>query len=152
MDQIDESFDVTGPFIAWVHMLKASDTVLVRVKGSLTVRLVCSRCLEPFDAEVPVILEEEFRPSINLITGRVMRDRGDDEAVIINERHILDLTEVVRQNIVLALPVAPVCRPDCQGLCPVCGANRNVETCSCELQTIDPRWSALSVLLEKPEP
>ncbi|NOX64068.1 MAG: DUF177 domain-containing protein [Chloroflexi bacterium] len=148
MDQIDESFDVTGPFIGSVHMLKASDTVLVRMEGSLTVRLVCSRCLELFDAEIPVVIEEEFRPSINLVTGRVVRDLGDDAAVVIDERHILDLTEVLRQSIVLALPVAPVCDPDCQGLCPVCGANRNTETCHCEADSIDPRWSALSVLLD----
>ena len=56
---------------------------------------------------------------------------------------MIDLTEVVRQHLVLALPIAPRCSSDCRGLCPRCGADRNAGTCGCDTEGIDPRLQAL---------
>ncbi len=151
LDQLDESFDVTGPFTGAVRFLKTTETVLARLQAELDVRQDCARCLEPFDARIEVVSEEEFRPTIDISSGRVFRDTGEDEALIITEQHILDLSEIVRQAIILALPVTPLCREDCAGLCPICGANRNEEQCDCEDADVDPRWEALSALLKLEE-
>jgi uncharacterized protein len=58
----------------------------------------------------------------------------------------LDLADVVREQVLLALPMQKLCRPDCQGICPVCGVNRNETTCQCKLQQVDERWAALKNL------
>lgn len=146
LDQIDESFDVTGPFIGAVRFLKTTETVFTKLKGELDVHLDCARCLNPFDAKIEVESEEEFRPTIDISSGRAMHETSDDEALVIDEQHILDLTEILRQAIILALPVTPLCQDDCAGICPICGVDNNEEQCSCEDTDIDPRWEALSAL------
>lgn len=151
LDQLDESFDVTGPLTGAVRFLRTPQTVLAYLHGQTVVRLECARCLEPVEVSVQVDAEEEFHPSIDVLTGHPLKDRGDDEALIIDEHHILDLSELVRQTIILALPPTPLCRQNCAGLCPTCGANHNFETCACAEEDTDDRWSALSILLEQEE-
>jgi uncharacterized protein len=93
-------------------------------------------------------LEEQFRPSIDLITGAtVQMGDGEDPVTRIDWHHILDLTEVVRQNLLLSIPISPVCDSQCRGLCPGCGANLNEEACTCHREEGDPRLSALRELL-----
>lgn len=148
VDRLDESFDVIGPFEGVARLLRTTDTLLTRLQGATRVRLECGRCLEPFEAEIEIEAEEEFRPSLDIVTGRMIKDTGDDTALVIDDHHILDLSELVRQAILLALPLTPLCREDCAGLCPVCGANRNQEPCDCEATATDARWSSLGALLE----
>ncbi|MBN1225748.1 MAG: DUF177 domain-containing protein, partial [Deltaproteobacteria bacterium] len=62
---------------------------------------------------------------------------------------IIDLTEVVREQILLAVPMIPICKEDCKGLCPYCGQNLNQCKCVCAGKTIDPRWSKLQNLVSK---
>ncbi len=148
LDQLDEGFDVVAPFQGTARFLWTNDHIMVRVTGHTTVALQCSRCLEPFEQVVSVHIEEAFIPTVDMATGLLIDRDETDAAVLIDEHHILDLSEIVRQSILLALPLTPVCSPDCKGLCPHCGANLNVETCTCTVETVDPRWSALSVLLD----
>ena len=63
----------------------------------------------------------------------------------------LDLCEAVQEQVIMALPVRPLCREDCRGLCPVCGADLNEESCTCAEKTVDPRWKALSELKISPK-
>jgi uncharacterized protein len=72
---------------------------------------------------------------------------AEDAFPIIGEQ--IDLTQMVRESIILELPLAPLCRADCAGICPVCGANRNDQPCSCEVSVTDERWSALDALREQ---
>ena len=58
----------------------------------------------------------------------------------------IDLARMIRENILLDAPIAPLCRPDCAGLCPTCGIDLNTGACDCVSATIDPRWDALSQL------
>jgi uncharacterized protein len=105
--------------------------------------------LEPCDALVELEIEEEFYPTVRIADAPVdeVPETDRDEALRIDEHHILDLSEVVRQALWLAAPMEAVCRPDCAGLCPTCGGNRNLGECQCEEVPIDPRWAALQTLL-----
>jgi uncharacterized protein len=111
--------------------------------------VVCRRCLEPGKVEVELNLEEEFHPVMPI--GEVplddVPDEDNDEALLIDEHHILDLSEVIRQGLWLAVPMETLCQPDCAGLCPHCGGNRNLGECKCDEAPIDPRWTALQALL-----
>jgi uncharacterized protein len=134
---------LTGP----VRLMHTNQGVLV--KGRLTgeAKVSCVRCLAAVTVPIEVELEEVFVPTIDMATGRYAKPEEEDEALWIDEHHILNLTEVLRQNVLLELPVHVLCRDDCSGLCPNCGQNLNEGACDCQ-PDIDPRWSGLSDLLK----
>ena len=91
--------------------------------------------------------EEEYFPVIDVASGGSLPLPDEPGCFTIDEHLILDLTEAVRQYALLALPMKPLCRQDCAGLCPTCGRNLNQGGCDCPPQGLDPRWSGLSKLL-----
>ena len=104
----------------------------------------CSRCLEPYGQEVQLQFEEEYLPIFDVDTGaRLVRDVEDGEQFFIDESNILDLAEAVRQYATLNLPMKPICRNNCRGICSNCGVNRNQTSCSCDDGLIDSRWGPL---------
>ncbi len=133
-----------------VTLIRTADGILVTGDLHTTVELSCSRCLELFAMPVRFSVEEEFRPSIDIITGAKMPiTQEDEEATRIDAHHLLELTEVIRQNLLLAMPMYPVCRSKCKGLCPSCGQNWNQAPCDCTLEDIDPRLAVLRDLLKE---
>jgi uncharacterized protein len=123
---------------------------LLVIQGELTaaLRTTCPRCLAEVTTEMPVPVDDEFTIANEFITGRADDDSGMADpatAALWKEGHVLNLTELVRQSIVLALPMEPLCREDCKGLCPICGANRNETECKCE-QPVDSPFAALAGL------
>lgn len=120
--------------------------LLVYVDAGGTLRDVCGRCLGPAEAPVHVHVEEEFLPTVDVTTGMPLPKPEDDAAFLIDEHHHVDLTEAVRQALVLAQPMQMLCRPDCAGLCQQCGVDLNQGPCACPPAAIDPRWSALGQL------
>ena len=71
---------------------------------------------------------------------------ADSDGFTIDRQHQLDLTEALRQGVLMARGLTPLCRPDCAGLCPSCGINRNDDRCDCAPPPPDPRWAALDDL------
>lgn len=146
---IDEALKVLGPLKGQVKLIRTTEGILTIGQLRTEIELTCSRCLEPFAAPVAFTLQEEFRPSIDITTGAQLpvTTTADQESTIIDEHHIIDLTEVVRQEILLALPMHPLCRPHCAGLCDQCGQNLNQGPCDCQRPLGDPRLAALKELL-----
>jgi uncharacterized protein len=137
-------FEVVAPLVGNVEFLRTGPDILVIGTFEATIEKSCGRCLALFTAVVPVEVEEIFYPSLDLITGHPLPPPPDaDEANRIDEQHILDLYEVVRQALVLDSESVRYCRPDCKGLCPVCGQDRNVDPCTCADEAIDVRWAGL---------
>jgi uncharacterized protein len=124
----------------------AADVVLESVLGGVavtgTVRApwagVCRRCLAPATGEVRVTVREVYTND---------GDDGDTYALVGDD---VDLEPMVHDAVLLELPQAPLCRADCAGLCPTCGADRNVGPCRCT-PPVDPRWRALDSLLPERE-
>lgn len=126
LDQ-DEGVQVRGR----AELLRASKGILVRGVFTTECQLVCSRCLMPFSQPVVFPAEEEFSPSVDMASGDTIPLPEDATAFTIDEHHVLDLTELIRQYSLLAAPMKPLCKSDCAGLCPHCGANLNQDTCHC---------------------
>ena len=101
--------------------------------------LECVRCLEPFIFPISVELEETF-----WVPGSGPRPKG---AYTVSDSGWLDLAPVLREQIWVAIPMKPLCRPDCKGLCPQCGANLNRGPCGCENDAVDPRLAPLRALM-----
>jgi uncharacterized protein len=135
-----------APLIGSVRLLNASNGILVQGDLHAVATLACARCLEPVSVPIDFELEEVFVPTIDISTGQALTPEEEDHALWINEHHILDLHEVVRQDVLVAAPVHLLCRDDCRGLCPQCGQNLNEGPCGCKPE-MDPRWSALASLL-----
>ena len=142
--ELDAHFDglatsaATVPADRPVHL----DLVLESVPGSIVVTGTaeapwtgeCRRCLGPVEGSATARLREIFE-----------RDPEEGETYLLAGDE-LDLAPMVREALVLELPLAPVCREDCAGLCPRCGADRNEVACGCDLEVRDPRWAALDEL------
>jgi len=148
----DELFRITGPVVLGADVRK--DTRKARVVGHVatTLECDCSRCLEPFAVPVDAAFDVMFMPAEADVAGRAEGDgevREDDVGVSFYKDDVIDLGELMREQLYLALPMKPLCRQDCRGLCPVCGINRNRETCSCRSEWVDPRMEALRRIARK---
>jgi len=115
-----------------VELLRTKIGVLVRGTFATTCSLTCSRCLTTLEYPLHFSMTEEFLPTVDIKTGVVLDQSEDPCAFLVDDHHILDLGEAVRQYATLALPMKPLCKPDCAGLCPQCGANLNLRTCTCK--------------------
>jgi uncharacterized protein len=133
----------TGPVQGTARLFRTQDGIVVRADLHVGVEIECSRCLEPVPVEVTTHFGEEYRPVINITTGAPL-DPPEDEALRIDERHTLDLTETARQYLLTALPLSAVCSATCQGLCPTCGANLNEGPCTCHEDTLSNPFAALA--------
>lgn len=131
-----------------VRLMKTDRGIIARATVTSCIHLQCSRCLSGFDHSLNIDIEEEYFPSMDILTGSNLPSPEEPGSFMIDEYNILDLSEAIRQYTVLAIPIKPLCRADCKGLCPVCGANLNDTTCNCE-KPIDPRWEKLRNLVSK---
>jgi uncharacterized protein len=116
------------------HLEALSNGVTVNGTTSATWVGECRRCLAPMSARMTIEVSELYQQ---------MPD--DSEAYVIDNDQI-NLLPMVRENLVLAIPLGPLCREDCPGFCPHCGKDLSESSCSCDNSVIDPRWSALETL------
>lgn len=120
----------------------------IRVTGTLHTRLemVCARCLDPVTEEVSREFDLFYRPMNGIAREEEVHLRRDDTEIGFFEGEGLFLTDVLAEQINLALPMKVICRSDCRGLCPHCGVNLNNEECRCEPHAGDARMAPLSRL------
>lgn len=144
-----DAFRVIAPVEVTADIRK--DAQKVRLVGRVTtgLELDCSRCLESFAVPIDANFDVLFLPAA-ANTGDAEQEVGDEDlGVSFYKDDTIDLGEVLREQFYLALPMKPLCREDCRGLCPVCGKNRNRESCDCQSQWVDPRLDALRKLKER---
>ena len=147
--QLSETVAVAGndsPVQGDVRLLRTDRSILVSGIVTADIELTCSRCLNQFKYPLTMNIEEEFFPTTDVVSGMAIPLPDDPGSFTINEQNILDLTEAVRQYALLAIPMKPLCREDCAGLCPTCGCNLNQLSCNCLTKPVDPRWAVLSRL------
>jgi uncharacterized protein len=120
----------------------------IRVAGEIEtkVELVCARCLEPVIDEVHRPFDLFYSPLPKGEKPEEARLKEDDAEIGFFEGEGLFLADVLREQVLLALPMKVICRSDCRGLCPNCGANLNHEECRCETHAADPRLAPLARL------
>jgi uncharacterized protein len=118
--------------------------VLVRGDLRATVPQTCGRCLETFPAQVGADIDVRVVP--RPASADSVELGADDLDVDFYANDVLDLSALIATETTLALPMKPLCRPGCRGLCPVCGCNRNDVSCACRVQPPDPRLGVLGEL------
>ena len=127
-------------FSGVVRITRAQQGLVVQVQVKGVTRTQCGRCLEDFNQQLVADFTDlhAFTPKLASKSGLVLPENGQ-----------LDLEPSIREELLLSFPINPVCRPDCQGLCPVCGENRNETQCDHGNEVIDPRLELLKTLIEK---
>lgn len=120
----------------------------IRISGELHTRLelVCARCLEPVLEEVSREFDLYYRPMQSISQEEEFRLKLDDTEIAFFEGEGLFLADVLAEQVLLAIPMKVICRGDCRGLCPHCGANLNTDDCRCEAHGSDSRLAPLSRL------
>lgn len=122
-----------------IRLTRTSEIVWVSGRVAAMVTLACGRCLRSFAHR----LEGRFHEGFRIQNGGAGREQTGGDLIVTLDGSALDVTDVVRQHLLMALPITPLCRRDCQGLCPVCGADRNEAACGCAPDRSDPRLAAL---------
>ncbi len=157
---LDPDLEFLSPLVGTLQMMRTNSGVLMTGTLRSAVRVTCNRCIEPIVMPLQIPVEESFRPLTEVETGRYIRpeefegDANDleDESLIINEHHLLDAAEVIRQNIWLNLPMYPSCNWTGSGQCPNLAAQQAAmteengaweEDDDLIPEGVDPRWAAL---------
>lgn len=129
-------------FSGIVRVSRAQQGLLVHVRVRGVTIAQCGRCLVDFEQQLKADFTDlyAFSPKLASESGLVLPETGQ-----------LDLSPSIREELLLSIPIRPLCSPDCKGLCPVCGENRNIVQCNHTLETIDPRLELLKSLRDQQE-
>lgn len=144
--QLDKELKVVGPITGHARMRRVNQGLLVDGWVDLTLEQTCDRCLKQFEQPMHVTFEERFYPTVDVLTGTPLPPIEEDDVFPIDEYHQVDLTEALRQSVLLAIPMVSLCKEDCAGLCSQCGHDLNLGPCQCKPE-IDTRLNALKALL-----
>ena len=145
-----EGVELADPVEGEVRLTHTGRGVLVQGNVRTALAEQCSRCLRAAKAVLSAEFEEEALPSVDLEGARLAADEEGPEVLRISDHHELDLEPVVRDAISLAEPIAPLCRPDCPGLCETCGLDLTENTGHAHPdEEIDPRLAALVGIREQ---
>jgi len=145
--KLDEDLKVVGPLTGHVRMRHINQGLLVDGWVDITLELECTRCLKMFEQTLHVPFEEHFFPTVDVVTGVPLPPSDEEDVFPIDEHHLVDLTEAIRQQVVLNIPMVTLCKEECAGLCSQCGHDLNLGPCDCEPE-VDARFSILKTLLQ----
>ncbi|MCB0116819.1 MAG: DUF177 domain-containing protein [Caldilineaceae bacterium] len=163
IDGLDPELVPVSPLTGVVKLLRTHSGILLIGDLSISLEMTCNRCLEPVEMSASFHFEESFRPLTDVETGRFLmpqefkgqQEELNDAALLIDDHHILDASEVIRQNIWLALPMYPGCMFEDPANCPNFALRMQeieevhsdlVELTTPDGEVIDPRWAALLAL------
>lgn len=147
-NELDPDAGVTYPEVVRVKGSVLQRTAQIEVSGEIYAKplIECIRCLEPVEHELKFPFETVFVRPEDFAADKEREVQGDDLKVDILEDDSIDLTQIVREQLLLEMPTQVLCSEDCKGLCDRCGTNLNTGECRCKEDDIDPRWAALKNL------
>ncbi len=138
-----DSFLYNSEEIKFLSPIKAKGKVSVRenlvvldIEASTTLELTCTRCLDRYNSDITLNIFEEYSQDTK---------QENPDVIIITEDYI-DLLKVIKDNIIVSLPIKKLCKDNCKGLCQSCGVNLNHEQCSCFKDDVDIRMAKLKDL------
>jgi DUF177 domain-containing protein len=142
--------ELAGPLNGVLRFQRTNRGILVGGEIEAPVRRTCARCLDAYVEPASIRISEEFLPSIDPETGVALEHDPDDPSTqLIDDHHEIDLAPVIREEFALTEPMHPLCRPDCPGLCPECGARLDGDHSPHASDEIDPRLAGLARFLER---
>ena len=146
LNPVDERVNLTAPATVNGKIRLAGNEVFVNGHVDTRAQVECDRCLKPIELPVNADFELEYITGSEYESSAVAELTEAEMSVAVFDGEALDVDEIVKEQILLAVPTRMLCREDCKGICPQCGVDRNTGECNCETKEIDPRWAALKNL------
>lgn len=144
-----EIVKVVSPLKGELRIDKIGKEVVVRGKTAVSVELICSRCLNTFEKFFDLDIFTTYHPISELLSDEVYELHEEEMEVDFYSGDELDVDALIEEEIILSIPMKPLCKTDCKGLCPSCGADLNIKECGCAQDNIDERFEVLKKLLKK---
>jgi uncharacterized protein len=146
LNPVDERVNLSAPATVNGKIRLAGNEVFVNGHVDARAEVECDRCLKPVELPVNADFELEYITGSEYESSAVAELTEAEMSVAVFDGEALDVDEIVKEQILLAVPTRMLCREDCKGICPQCGTDRNMGECNCETKEIDPRWAALKDL------
>ena len=141
---LDDELQLAEPIEGSLRVVRTNRGLIVHLRATTALEGSCARCLGPTLTRLRIALDEEALPSLDLTTGQPVDRTGEPDVVRLNEHHELELEPLLREAVELAEPIAPLCRPDCPGLCIDCGERLDSVHRTHGGAAVDPRLAALA--------
>lgn len=145
----DESIKIVMPVKASLKIDKKGSEVIITGTAKGTVELQCSRCLKVLDMDIDSIINVVYHPASEINKEEHYELKGDELDTGFYRNDTIDTEDLLKEQLVLNLPMKPLCSNDCKGLCPKCGVDLNIAQCNCPVSEVDSRLAVLKQLLNK---
>jgi len=146
LNPVDERVRLTGPASVKGKVRPSGNQVFVDGHIEARAQVECDRCLQPVEAPVSADFALEYITGTDYESSDVVELTEVEMLVSVFDGEAIDVDEIVKEQILLAVPTRMLCREDCKGICPECGIDKNTGECQCVTDDIDPRWAALKKL------
>lgn len=146
LNPVDERVGLTEPASVKGKVRLSGDQVFVNGHVDARAQVECDRCLKPVEAPVSADFALEYITGKEYESSAVAELTEAEMSVSVFDGEAIDVDEIVKEQILLAVPTRMLCREDCKGICPECGIDKNTGECRCVTNDIDPRWAALKNL------
>lgn len=146
-----ESINVLSPVHAFVRIDKKESEVIVKGVINCNVEQECSRCLNPLSMDIKSQINVVYHSDKDIIKEGHYELKSDELDTGFYKNDILDIDELLIEQLLLNIPMKPLCSPNCKGLCPKCGIDLNLTQCNCEISEINPQLALLKQLLKRKE-
>ena len=146
LNPIDERVRLIEPASVKGRVRLSRNEVFVNGHIDARAQIECDRCLQPVDAPVSADFALEYITGSEYESTEVAELTEAEMSVSVFDGEAIDVAEIVKEQILLAVPTRMLCREDCKGICPECGIDKNTGDCQCVTDDIDPRWAALKNL------
>lgn len=144
-----DAYRIVAPVILDFEIHKDKEKFRLVGRARTELELACSRCLEPFRMPVDASFDHRYLPASEMSAEPEREVQDEDIGTSYYRDDQIDLDELLREQFYLALPMKPLCREDCRGLCSQCGTNLNAGACDCAPAWEDPRLAPLKSLMKK---
>lgn len=139
----EEHARLTEPLAVSIRLARIGTEVRLLGRIDARAEVDCDRCLRTVAVPINAEFDVKYIPAEDYRSNEAAELQEEDLSVSVFEDETIDIDDLVREQVLLALPVRALCGDECKGLCPVCGTDRNTTTCNCESSEIDPRWAGL---------
>lgn len=146
LNPVDERVMLSAPATVNGKVRLAGNEVFVKGHVDTRAQVECDRCLKPVELPVSADFELEYITGSEYEASSVAALTEAEMSVSVFDGDAIDVDEIVKEQILLAVPTRMLCREECKGICPECGNDRNAGECDCVTKEIDPRWAALKTL------
>lgn len=147
----DTHLKILSPVLAFIRIDKKNSEIFLKGTAKATLQQQCSRCLKIFDIEMKIDIDTLYKPSKEIDIEEHYELKSDELETAFYKNDEIDIDDLLKEQILLNLPMKPLCSEQCKGLCPRCGTDLNITQCKCEISEMDERLAVLKQFLKRKE-